>query len=122
MAQKPRPTENVVPLFGDDDIGDDITWGRKIIPPAPAPLPTGATVDLTGKPKVMMAIGGGSVGKTTFLKWCTEQLLARDSDARLVAIDPENRDLKNFFQGVYEPADSDPARVTVFLKGFSTHW
>jgi len=117
---KSRATENVVPLFGDDavDVTDEITWGRTIIPPPPAaPIP-GTVPDLTGKPKVLVAMGAGHSGKTTFLKWATEQLLARDSAARLVAIDPENRDLRNFFQGVYEPADNDPARIAVFLKGF----
>src|SRR6202012_3766352 len=69
-------------------------------------------------PKVMVAIGAGHSGKTTFLKWCFEQLLTRESEAKLVAIDPENRDMTHFFQNVYEPVDSDATRTATFLKSF----
>jgi hypothetical protein len=120
MAQRPRATENVVPLFGADDAYEveDVAWGRSILPAAPAAPPVGSVPDLNGKPKILMAIGAGHSGKTTLLKWCVEQILERESTAKLVAIDPENRDLKNFFQNVYEPVDSDPAGVAIFLKGF----
>src|SRR5580658_5703743 len=107
MAQRPRATENVVPLFGADDAYEveDVAWGRSILPATPAAPPVGSVPDLNGKPKILMAIGAGHSGKTTLLKWCVEQILERESTAKLVAIDPENRDLKNFFQNVYEPVD-----------------
>jgi hypothetical protein len=75
-------------------------------------------LDLNGKPKLMIALGSGHSGKTTQIRYFVENLLARNSLAKLVAIDPENRDLKNFFQNVYEPSTSDPAGVAAFLKAF----
>ena len=54
-----------------------------------------------------MAIGAGGTGKTMLLRYFTDELIARDSNARLAAIDPEKRELKSYFQGVLEPLGYD---------------
>lgn len=119
MAQKPRSADNVF-SFGDDvEMAEEFPVGHKLMPDPVPTLSIGDVIDLTGKPKVLMAFGAGSSGKTTFLRWVVEQLLARDSKAKLAAIDPEGRDLKDYFSaGVYEPPSHDPEKVAPWLKAF----
>ena len=64
MAQRPRATENVVPLFGADDAYEveDVAWGRSILPAAPAAPAVGSVPDLNGKPKILMARTSGRGG------------------------------------------------------------
>jgi hypothetical protein len=121
MAQKPRIAENVVPLFDDAaDLPEEIEVGHKLIPEAPAIASrSSAAIDLSGRPKVMLAFGTGASGKTHFLRWVSEQLLERGSTAKLAAIDPENRDLKGYFSdGVHEPESHDATQVADWLRAF----
>jgi hypothetical protein len=120
MSQKPRTTDNVVPLFVDEaaDVVDEVAVGRTLIPPPPPAPSPGAVIDLSDRPKVLMGIGAGNTGKTSLLRWFTEQLLARRSTARLAAVDPENRELKDYFLDVLEPNSHDPDRVARWLQAF----
>ncbi|HME19917.1 MAG TPA: hypothetical protein VKI44_00870 [Acetobacteraceae bacterium] len=120
MARSPETTDanNVAALF-DEPVAEEVEVGRDLAPAQPEPSPAGgASIDLTDKPKVLMAIGAGGTGKTMLLRYFTDELLARDSDARLAAIDPEKRELKSYFQGVLEPPGYDPDTVLTWLRGF----
>jgi hypothetical protein len=120
MAKNPR-AENVVSLFGDDaeDLPEEIAVGHKLLPDAPVSPSAGTAMDLSDKPKVMLAFGSGSSGKTTFMRWAAEELLERASTAKLAAIDPENRDLINYFSsGVFEPPSHDAVKVATWLRAF----
>ena len=120
MAQRPRPSAEVVSLFGGDpgdDVAEEINVGRSMGRPAtPASATVGQVIDLSDTPKVVFAIGLGGGGKTTFMRWATGEVLARGSKARLVAIDPENRELKDYYEGVLEPPTHDPAGIAQWLK------
>ena len=115
MTRSPETTDanNVVALF-DEPVAEEVEVGRDLAPaqPEPSPAGNGAPIDLTDKPKVLMAIGAGGTGKTMLLRYFTDELLARDSNARLAAIDPEKRELKSYFQGVLEPPGYDPDTVS----------
>ena len=121
MARSPEITDakNVVALF-DEPVAEEVEVGRELAPAQPEPFTAGngAPIDLTDKPKVLMAIGAGGTGKTMLLRYFTDELLMRDSTARLAAIDPEKRELKSYFQGVLEPPGYDPDTVLTWLRGF----
>jgi hypothetical protein len=114
MAQRPRQAAEVVNLFGDD-VAEEISVGRSPAIAA-APVSAGNVIDLSGKPTVVFVAGLGASGKTTWTRWATGELLARGSKARLVAIDPENRELRDYYDGVLEPPTHDPAGIAQWLK------
>src|SRR6202011_4582962 len=90
------PGAEVVPLFGEfaEEVAEEITvGGSPARAAAAAPPAIGHVIDLSDTPKVVFAIGLGGTGKTTFMRWATGEVLARGSKARLVAIDPETREL-----------------------------
>lgn len=118
MAQRLRPAD-VVHLFGGDpvdDVAEEINVGRSVGQTVAAPVSASTAIDLSNRPKVVFAIGLGGSGKTTFMRWATAEVLARGSKARLVAIDPENRELKDYYEGVLEPQTHDPAGIAQWLK------
>ena len=86
MARTP-PTddadEKLVPLFRDANLPEaplNVSHMPGAKPATPAQSGQGAagTMDLTGKTKVVMAIGLGATGKTTLLRWACERALERD--------------------------------------------
>jgi hypothetical protein len=124
MSQKPRAADNVVPLF-DSDLDDataseEIAIGRSIPTAAAAPLyPAGAAAAVLSEAiKVVMAIGLGSTGKTSLMRWFTERSVAKGSPARLAAVDPENRELRDYFANVLEPRGNDPESTARWLRDF----
>ena len=68
-----------------------------------------------------MAIGNGNTGKTTFLRWLAETTLARGGEPIFAAVDPENRELRDYFEGVHEPPSYDPAKVAKWLEDLFAH-
>ena len=78
------------------------------------PTPTEA-IDLSGKPKVLFAIGPGRAGKTMLLRWAIEEMQASGAQAICAAADPQNRSLTRYFDGVAEPPSNDAADVTQWL-------
>lgn len=92
---------------------------------APARLnPTGqpsAALDLSGKAKAIMAVGAGSTGKTTLLRWMCEQGIARNSELGVIlaTVDPTARSLARYFPAE-SPGSSDPAKVAEFLEELLT--
>lgn len=118
----PRKAD-VVPLFRSPaDVAEEIVVGRRILTPdEPAPESTADIVDLTGKPKVVMCIGLGGTGKTTWLRWAVEALLQTGHAATVAAVDPENRALTDYFDEVHEPDSHDPAAVARWLGQLIDH-
>ena len=125
MAAKPTPASapSVVQLFGpratDDE--DEIAVGlpspspsfagRKADGPAALVLP-----DLAGRPKVWFVIGPGRSGKTTLIRYVMEKVAAGSGGALAAALDPQNRSLANFLDGVAQPPTNDAAAVARWLE------
>jgi hypothetical protein len=123
MATRAKPAD-IVPLFRPpaDDVAEEVAVGRQILPAAEAPIATPQpAVDLSGHPKIVMAIGNGNTGKTTFLRWVAESTLQRGGQAIFAAVDPENRELKDYFEAVHEPPSYDPGKVAKWLEDLFAH-
>jgi hypothetical protein len=127
VAAKPMMKENVVHLFDDTDAGlaeatlDLSHLSRGSARPVPA-APAQPVVDLTGRPKAVMAIGLGSTGKTTLLRWICEMALERDDGDQLAlaTVDPVNRELGQYFQAAMAPKTQDPVQITAWLEKLLT--
>ncbi|MFL5281208.1 MAG: hypothetical protein ACJ8AW_09450 [Rhodopila sp.] len=120
MATRPRPNDsgNVVPLFEDETFElEPLPMGRTLVAPAPASPQPGTVVDLNGKPKLVVALGPGHSGKTMLMRWIGEHMLDGGRSPAMAAIDPENRDLLNFFGAdVLVPKSSNLPVVVDFLR------
>ena len=124
MSQKPsvKPLPDNVFRIGEDfdePVAEEIQVGHKLLPDDPDP-PTAQAMDLSDRLKTMVLLGLGGSGKTTFGRWIAEEGLGRGSQLKIAAIDPENRDMLQFFPegGVYEPPHRDPERVAQWVKLF----
>jgi hypothetical protein len=118
MAQ--RRQAEVVRLFGleDDDI-DQVQVGHTINRQGQASRPAFSAIDLSGKSKAVFGIGLGGTGKTTLMRWAVEQVInAGAEQTSMAALDPENRDLRNYFDGVLEPEGYAPEEVAKWLEDF----
>ena len=89
--------------------------------PAPA-----SAIDLTGRPKVIMAIGTGGTGKTTLLRWICEKAFERDDGNQLMlaTVDPVNRELAQYFADTVSPNTNDAAAwlERLLAKIVETKW
>jgi len=89
--------------------------------PAAAPA-----IDLTGQPKVLMAIGTGGTGKTTLLRWVCEKAFERDDGTQLMlaTVDPVNRELAQYFADTVSPTTKDAAAwlERLLVKIVDTKW
>ncbi|MBO0712500.1 MAG: hypothetical protein J2P47_14615 [Acetobacteraceae bacterium] len=114
---------DLVPLFRSPaEVAEEIVVGRRILPSnEPSLEPSQEIVDLAGKPKVVMCIGLGGTGKTTWLRWAVEALIQTGRSAVVAAVDPENRALKDYFDEVHEPDSHDPAAVARWLGQLIDH-
>jgi hypothetical protein len=123
MTTRPKPAD-IVPLFrpAADDVAEEVAVGRQIVQVDGSPLPAAqSAIDLSERPKIVMAIGNGNTGKTTFLRWVAETTLQRGGPAIFAAVDPENRELKDYFEAVHEPPTYDPAKVAKWLEDLFGH-
>lgn len=83
----------------------------------PQPVVTGPPgVDLSGKPKVIFLIGPGGAGKTVVGRYVLERAEAAKRDTIAAALDPVNRTLANYVEGVHQPETSEPADSARFLR------
>jgi hypothetical protein len=118
MSQKPqanKPAE-VINLFDQAD-PEEISVARRVrTDPVAAAMSGKAPIDLSGRPKVVFVAGLGATGKTTWVRWAVGEILARNAPARLAAIDPENRELRDFYDDILEPPTHDPAGIASWLK------
>lgn len=114
--------DNIVRLFDDkeEELPDVVLDTSGLDVPALPGRAATASIDLTGKPKVLMAIGLGGTGKTTLLRWIIERALERDDGQplALASVDPINRELVHYFPQVMGPMGQDPARTALWLNKF----
>jgi hypothetical protein len=93
--------------------------------PEARPAPASA-IDLTGQPKVIMAVGTGGTGKTTVLRWICEKAFERDdgNPLMLATVDPVNRELAQYFADTVSPNTKDAAAwlERLLAKIVETKW
>lgn len=77
---------------------------------------TSAAADLGGKPPVWLLIGPGGSGKTTIARWLGWRASEVKSPVSLAALDPTNRTLAGFFDGVHQPETADPVKTARWLR------
>ena len=65
-----------------------------------------------------MAIGAGNTGKTTFLHYIAEKAVEQEANVVFAAVDPENRELADYFAGVQQPPSYDPVAVAKWVEQF----
>jgi hypothetical protein len=99
----------------DADIAE-IPVGFKLKRDLATSVATAAAIDLSGRKKALMAVGAGNVGKTTLLRWMIETVLQRGGTSFLAAVDPANRTLGDYFEGVLEPPSHVPAEALTWLE------
>ena len=125
MASKPTSTStpSVVQLFGPRVTDDE----EEIAVGLPSPTPPFAArqadgpvalvaPELAGRPKVWFVIGPGRTGKTTLLRYAMEKVTGNGGNAVVAALDPQNRSLAGFLDGVVQPPTNDAAAVARWLE------
>ncbi|MBB5696044.1 hypothetical protein [Muricoccus pecuniae] len=119
-AQTKKPgAVNVVPLFkrGASFEGEEeLPVG---LPPSAVPSAgpvAKAGVDLGGLPPVWFLVGAGWSGKTMLARWLGWRTAEEGRAAVLAALDPQNRTLPGFFEGVAQPPNADPTQTARWLR------
>jgi hypothetical protein len=77
--------------------------------------PLAQGIDLSGRPKIVLAAGRGRVGKTKLLRWLAEESFGAGSRFVLADIDPSNAMLSAYAENVARPDTDDPAGVRAWL-------
>lgn len=99
----------------------DVEVGRQLRTVPVVSVPTHVPVDLTGRPKIIMVMGAGGSGKSTWLRAVAEWALARDADSTAIfAAVGDRRDLALYFP-VAQPESFDPAQETRWLEALISH-
>src|SRR4051795_4105643 len=118
-----RKPVNVVPLFRRRPVGEDepeakvgLAAVNGATPLADAAARSG--LDLAGKPKIWFMIGGGNSGKTVEVRWLVGRMAEHGRQAILAALDPANRSLATWFDGVEQPPSSDGTQTARWLREF----
>lgn len=119
MAAKPEP--KIVPLFGrgprlDDEPEVSVGAMRPASGAAAAKPRTASAIDLTGKPKAVFLIGPGGTGKTMLARWVGWQMAEGSRTAMMAALDPQNRSLATWFNGVETPPTTDGGQSARWLR------
>jgi hypothetical protein len=93
-------------------------WSQELfvpaLPQADPPLVQG--VDLTSRPKIIIAAGRGKTGKTLLLRWLTERSLAAGAAVMLADIDRTNASFSTFFEDVARPDTDVPAGILRWMQ------
>jgi len=80
------------------------------LPPSP--------LDLTGQAKVWFLVGPNGSGKTALARWMGWKLSGSDRVALMAALDPQNRSLATWFQGVMQPDTNDGVQTARWLSDY----
>jgi len=121
MSKPPKPgAGNVVNLFTEpDDQIEEMPVGREKQAATRMELASPkAAIDLSDKPKCIMTIGPGNVGKTTLMRWLAERGQDRGSTFLVGAVDPDKRGLEDYVENVQIPDTTDPAGAARWVKRF----
>lgn len=134
MVTKPTPVPGAeAPTTGEDGGGVVRLFQRKrsfdapeavigLPPSAVGPAagsslaPTQPIPNLTGKPKVWFVSGPGRSGKTTLLRYVLEAVAASGREVMAAALDPQNRSLVAFIEGVDQPPTNEAGSVAAWLE------
>ena len=121
----PPTPSNVVSVFRRRPIAEGETEIKIGLAPAsttgrPVAAAVKSSLDLTSKPKVWFMIGGGNSGKTVEVRWLVGRMQEQGRQAILAALDPANRSLATWFEGVEQPPSSDGAQTARWLREFLT--
>lgn len=87
----------------------------------PLPAPARRAADLGGRSPAWFLVGPNYSGKTTFARWAAGRALEADRAAFLAALDPLNRTLADFFEGVAQPPTADPSLGPGWLRALVDH-
>ena len=85
-----------------------------------APITSTPAADLAGNAPFVFLIGAGNTGKTTVARYIIERAHTAGRQAMLAAMDPINRSLTQYFDGVEQPQTSEPAESANFLRELLT--
>ena len=77
-------------------------------------------LDLSGTPAAWLLIGQGRAGKTTFARWVGSRAEEAGRELSLAALDPTNRSLALFLNGVQQPDTPDPTKTALWLRSAMT--
>ena len=120
MATRAKP--HVIDVFQPDQdadgVGRDVAVGRDLERRTVIEATFPSAINLAGRPKVVMAIGAGNTGKTTFLRYIAEKAVEQEANVVFAAVDPENRELADYFAGVQQPPSYDPVAVSKWVEQF----
>ncbi|NHN89845.1 hypothetical protein [Acetobacter conturbans] len=83
---------------------------------AALPVAKKSGIDLTDKPKAIFLIGPGGTGKTMVARWAGWKMAEAGRAAMLSALDPQNRSLATWFDGVQQPPTTDGAQSARWLR------
>lgn len=116
---------NVVSAFRRRPVAEGEPEIRMGLAPAsslggPVEVAAKSSLDLTGKPKVWFMIGGGNSGKTVEVRYLIGRMQEQGRQAILAALDPANRSLATWFEGVEQPPSSDGVQTARWLREFLT--
>ncbi len=93
-----------------------------IVTPASMLIPVDpVALDLSGTPKVLFLIGPGGSGKTMLARWIADRMNERGNEAIIAALDPQNRSLASWYDGVATPETSDSASTARWLRELLGH-
>ena len=127
VTKQPDTTKpaNIVSLFKRRPVGEDEPETRIGLAsvsglPTSDAAPVASGLDLTGKPRIWFMIGAGNSGKTVEVRWMVGRMAEQGREAILAALDPANRSLATWFDGVEQPPNSDGAQTARWLREFLT--
>ena len=127
VTKQPDTTKpaNIVSLFKRRPVGEDEPETRIGLAsvsglPSNDAAPVKSDLDLTGKPRIWFMIGAGNSGKTVEVRWMVGRMAEQGREAILAALDPANRSLATWFDGVEQPPNSDGAQTARWLREFLT--
>jgi len=115
--------DNIIRLFGNDqpDLPEMEMPGQEEAQARPAGR-QGTQIDLSGQPKLVMAFGAGSAGKSTLIRWAIDRVKLRGDGAEppaLATLDAERPTLKRFFPDAMAPHTA--AGAMTFLEQLLNH-
>lgn len=118
---QPKPGATAFPAFRlgrsiDDE--EEVQLGPIVASGAAAAVtpPTKPVPDLSHVTPVWFLIGAGWSGKTTLARWLGGEIAGAGQKILLAALDPQNRSLAAFFDGVEQPSSNDPAQTARWLR------
>lgn len=80
---------------------------------------TVADLPLADSPKLLLALGRGKTGKSTWIRWAAERSLGRGNTPVIADADRTNASLSVYFENVIRPPSPEDDDVRLWLNGFA---